>query len=319
MPGKRRRSEEVDSAATSPDSWYEATEVVESEYSDRPLDSDDDEVATASDSDLSVSTPASDRFPRAALKRLRSFGLDNDSDEADQADSIFDLFASPTLPEFEASTAAFIENFDDGDSTDEDLPVLAPTTKTVRAPSASPQVEPMHQAAGPVSFSAGIQAVLPVAVRWNPMSRQYAAQQHQLERKRHDKSRASALAQQHLRRQHLSAAQRRAAAKNQSPPAPQQASLDSLLEEIFDIKSVSDDDEDSLSVPASPSGKSEFWIDRYTTIPICGYLNRTTVESVSAPAAAYMKKSAALRKRSLFLGKGQEMVGLGVMVGDYSI
>ncbi|KAK9366302.1 hypothetical protein V1509DRAFT_630368 [Lipomyces kononenkoae] len=114
--------------------------------------------------------------------------------------------------------------------------------------------------------------------------------------------------------------------------------VDALLEQYVDVNNVVDN-----TLAALPSTK--FWIDRYMTIPICGYLNRaivependvavaaTTVVGISKPPGSSStkkrKSSSSLKqtgsaqtvygfkRRSLFAGKGREMVGLGVMVGD---
>lgn len=136
--------------------------------------------------------------------------------------------------------------------------------------------------------------------------------------------------------------------------------VDALLEQYLDVNNVIDN-----SIALS---NSKFWIDRYMTIPICGYLNRataeralqdetpmpaTTVSGISKPIKqssanpkipiasnmssaskaqllnngkrrniSTLKRTASapsvygLKRRSFVTGKGREMVGLGVMVGD---
>ncbi|KAK9457548.1 hypothetical protein V1511DRAFT_508990 [Dipodascopsis uninucleata] len=111
-----------------------------------------------------------------------------------------------------------------------------------------------------------------------------------------------------------------------SSPETSTADLDDLLEEFVDINSAVDN--------TFVSSQIKCWTDRYMTIPICGYLNRGQGEAksfskVSALRSSVLKRNrlpltamnmqmgvAGLKKRSLFTGKGKEMVGLGVMVGD---
>ncbi|KAK9465389.1 hypothetical protein V1512DRAFT_266222 [Lipomyces arxii] len=115
-----------------------------------------------------------------------------------------------------------------------------------------------------------------------------------------------------------------------------QSNVDALLEQYLDVNRAVDHS-------VSPEN-AKSWIDRYTTIPICGYLNRantekendvavaaTSVAGVCKPTevsllqkgrpsaikrAASIPSVVGLKRRALSTGKGREMVGLGVIVGD---
>ncbi|KAK9463718.1 uncharacterized protein V1516DRAFT_55940 [Lipomyces oligophaga] len=132
------------------------------------------------------------------------------------------------------------------------------------------------------------------------------------------------------------------------------ASFEALLEQYLDVTNV-------VENPVDDSVK--LWIDRYATIPICGYLNRPIADRAleppstqqvalqSRPVKSFNRRMAGptstpsatvsassvistqrpssltrratapasvygLKRRSFAMGKGREMVGLGVVVGD---
>ncbi|KAK9493012.1 hypothetical protein V1508DRAFT_120660 [Lipomyces doorenjongii] len=293
------------------------------------------------DAESPVHTPELDFS--SVKRRKEDYSLDDSFDlvsSPDDASDLYDLF-TPSLSVIEdssdvslavdrimassESSASAIVIYEDEDATtdDEDLPIINKLTATaaVGAPKPAPTSSPM----GPPPLPLGIQAMGPAIGHWTD--------------KTPEKSVPYGFGQPSTspvlpRQQRLARAQTHPSISH-TVASSVSSSVDALLEQYLDVNNVVDN---SVAFPSTKS-----WIDRYMTIPICGYLNRaivepehdvavaaTTVVGISKPPesttkrkpSSSLKRAASaptvygLKRRSLFAGKGKEMVGLGVMVGD---
>ncbi|KAK9331849.1 hypothetical protein V1520DRAFT_353634 [Lipomyces starkeyi] len=295
-------------------------------------------LAATVDAESPVNTPELDF---SSVKRWKEdYSLDDSFDSAsspDDASDLYDLFA-PSLSVVEdssevslaidrimassESSASAIVIYEDEDATtdDEELPIINQLSATaVGAPKAAPTSSPM----GPPPLPLGIQAMGPAIGHWTDKTPERPVKFGQL-------SASPVLPkQQRLPRMPTHTSISHTVGSSVS------SSVDALLEQYLDVNNVVDN---SVAFPSTKS-----WIDRYMTIPICGYLNRaiveperdvavaaTTVAGISKPPESMTKRKPSsslkraasapavygLKRRSVFAGKGKEMVGLGVMVGD---
>ncbi|KAK7204428.1 hypothetical protein BZA70DRAFT_192572 [Myxozyma melibiosi] len=323
-----------------------------------------------SESPSALSTPELDYSPSS--KRFRSDfptfddSLDPVSSPEDTSD-LFNLFTPPLsatnsleLLEFPFDAPVITSDVDSavamfGKSTDDEGMTADDEAKSVLA--AAPLFPPMQAA----SFlpATSYPADAPAAGEWH----EHAAIPQPAVASRPSPSASPVLPKQHrLHSFHGPSPLSHSSTPSSSSAAAAGASAnaDALLEQYLDVNNVIDN-----TIALS---NAKFWIDRYMTIPICGYLNRvtaeralqydtpmpaTTVAGISKPikqssanpkiptsngaAQAQMNNSNSnyrrrnvsslkrtasaptvygLKRRSFFMGKGKEMVGLGVMVGD---
>ncbi|KAK9376499.1 uncharacterized protein V1513DRAFT_438864 [Lipomyces chichibuensis] len=294
-------------------------------------------LAATFDAESPVHTPELDFS--SVKRRKEEYNLDDSFDSAsspDDASDLYDLF-TPSLSVVEdsseislaidkvlassESSASAIVIYEDEDATtdDEDLPIVNKLTATaaVGTPKPAPTSSPM----GPPSLPLGIQAMGPAIGHWTDKTPEKPVTYG------YGQPSASPVLP---RQPRLSRAP-----THHSISHTVSSSADALLEQYLDVNNVVDN---SVAFPSTKS-----WIDRYMTIPICGYLNRaivepehdvalaaTTVAGISKPPESTTKRKPSsslkrassapavygLKRRSLFAGKGKEMVGLGVMVGD---
>ncbi|KAK9245684.1 hypothetical protein V1506DRAFT_458596 [Lipomyces tetrasporus] len=306
-------------------------------------------LAAKADTESPVSTPELDFS--SVKRRKEDYGFDDSFDSApspDDASDLVDLFTPPLSvvddlpgPNFamdgrivtssEFSASAFVI-YEDSDATtdDEELPIVKKLTAAAvgGVPKSAVASSPM----GPPPLPLGIQAVGPTVGHWTDQTPEKSVTSPPPQSNRQP-SASPVLPKQH--KLHPPPGNH---ALSHSVASSVSSSVDALLEQYLDINNVVD------NTVAPPNAKS--WIDRYMTIPICGYLNRansepehdvaiaaTVVAGISKPPessakaskrkpSASLKRAASapsvygLKRRSLFLGKGKEMVGLGVMVGD---
>ncbi|KAK9324538.1 hypothetical protein V1517DRAFT_317306 [Lipomyces orientalis] len=311
-------------------------------------------LAATADTESPVSTPELDFS--SVKRRKEDYGFDDSFDSAsspDDASDLFDLFTPPLSvvddlpgPSFamdgrivttssEISASAFVI-YEDSDATtdDEDLPVVKKLTATAVG-SAPKSVAVASSPMGPPSLPLGIQTMGPTVGHWPDQTPEKPLTSlTSLRGQAHRQPSASPV----LPKQHKLAPPPGNHALSHAVASSVSSSVDALLEQYLDINNVVD------NTVAPPNAKS--WIDRYMTIPICGYLNRasaepehdvavaaTVVAGISKPPessakagkrkpSASLKRAASapsvygLKRRSLFMGKGKEMVGLGVVVGD---
>ncbi|KAK9382195.1 uncharacterized protein V2V93DRAFT_321904 [Kockiozyma suomiensis] len=324
----------------------------------RAADSDDRFFDFAfSESPSAISTPELDYSPS---KRFRSdFPTLDDAIEPvsspEEASDLFNLFTPPLSasdslesldfpfdgPVIASDSVSAVAMFnsaedDDGLTTDEEtLPVqknskaLFPPSPSAARSSSPSQVMPLGiEAVGPAigQWTDRTLYAQPISPARQPSASPVLPKQHRLP-STHGPSPLSSLA-------------------TVSSTSGSTTNVDALLEQYLDVNNVIDN-----SIALS---NSKFWIDRYMTIPICGYLNRataeralqdetpmpaTTVSGISKPIKhsaskaqllnngkrrniSTLKRTASapsvygLKRRSFVTGKGREMVGLGVMVGD---
>ncbi|KAK9388520.1 hypothetical protein V1515DRAFT_614574 [Lipomyces mesembrius] len=297
-------------------------------------------LAATYDAESPVHTPELDFS--SVKRRKEDYSLDDSFDSVsspDDASDLFDLF-TPSLSVVEGSSevslaidrimassessASAIVIYEDEDATtdDEELPIINKLTATaVGAPKPAPTSSPM----GPPPLPLGIQAMGPAIGHWTDKTPEKSVTYG------FGQPSASPVLpkQQRLARAPTHPSISHTVASSVS------SSVDALLEQYLYVNNVVDN---SVAFPSTKS-----WIDRYMTIPICGYLNRaivepehdvalaaTTIVGISKPPesttkrkpSSSLKRAAStpavygLKRRSLFAGKGKEMVGLGVMVGD---
>ncbi|KAK9314465.1 hypothetical protein V1524DRAFT_144602 [Lipomyces starkeyi] len=295
-------------------------------------------LAATVDAESPVHTPELDFS--SVKRRKEDYSLDDSFDSAsspDDASDLYDLYDlfTPSLSVVEdssevslaidrimassESSASAIVIYEDEDATtdDEELPII----NQLGAPKPAPTSSPM----GPPPLPLGIQAMGPAIGHWTdktpekPVTCGFG----------HPSASPVLPKQQRLPRAPTHPSISHTVGSSVS------SSVDTLLEQYLDVNNVVDN---SVAFPSTKS-----WIDRYMTIPICGYLNRaivepehdvavaaTTVAGISKPPESMTKRKPSsslkraasapavygLKRRSLFAGKGKEMVGLGVMVGD---
>ncbi|KAK9234019.1 hypothetical protein V1525DRAFT_414467 [Lipomyces kononenkoae] len=280
--------------------------------------------------------------PELDFDSLTSF---DSASSPDDASDLFDFFTPPLstvedspsiifaadskkLP-VEPSASTIVIHEDDGEDAttdDEEIPII----KTVSAPRSTAASVVPASSMGPPPLPLGIHAMGPVIGHWTDKTPAKPVTGNVVRQR----SESSILPNQ----QRLPISSPTSHAISHAVASSVSSSVDALLEQYVDVTNVVDN-----TLAPLPGTKS--WIDRYMTIPICGYLNRASVESdnevaVAAttvagiskpPGSSSTKKRKAssslkpagsapavygFKRRSLFAGKGSEMVGLGVMVGD---
>ncbi|KAK9450018.1 uncharacterized protein V1518DRAFT_392994 [Limtongia smithiae] len=278
----------------------------------------------------SIASPddASDLFDDIFTPQLSS-PLEFDFESVVVSATDFQVSKTTLIGEASAAAAAVLEDDDDGLTTDdEDLSFVSRSSVKLEKATSTKQSD--HTTISS-TMPLGIQAMGPIVGHWDSVAEGLIP------------SPACAGVDSNclpISSPSLGGASRMGQAFRQPTTSQTTTSLDALLEQFVDVNKVAD----NTVVLAN----KKFWIDRYMTIPICGYLNRastasrrteiavpaTSVAGISMPAGEkahnnrkrLLKRAAStpgavygLKKRSFVLGKGREMVGLGVIVGDLQL